>query len=105
MSSGEACTLSNSMATSYALSPGKIECDSGSITFGGSEFNSSTDGVNFGRLTIFCAGGNSDYACDGKEVCSEMTSCAEATFYLLNCPNVRIDGNNDGVPCESQWCN
>ncbi len=34
-----------------------------------------------------------------------MTSCKEARFYLKNCPNVKIDGNNDGVPCESQWCN
>jgi len=44
------------------------------------------------------------YGCQGKTVCSEMTSCSEATFYLNNCPNTTIDGNNDGVPCESQWC-
>ena len=36
--------------------------------------------------------------------CSQMTSCAEATFFLRNCPNVQMDGNNDGVPCEQQWC-
>ncbi|WP_435546973.1 excalibur calcium-binding domain-containing protein [Desulfobacterium sp. N47] len=29
----------------------------------------------------------------------------DARFYLKNCPNVQIDGDNDGVPCESQWCN
>ena len=45
------------------------------------------------------------YSCEGKQYCSEMTSCKEARFYLKNCPNVKIDGNNDGVPCESQWCN
>ena len=28
-----------------------------------------------------------------------------ARFYLEHCPNVKIDGNNDGVPCELQWCN
>ncbi|MDQ7073789.1 MAG: excalibur calcium-binding domain-containing protein [Gammaproteobacteria bacterium] len=44
------------------------------------------------------------YGCQGKTTCSEMTSCAEATFYLNNCPNTTIDGNNDGVPCERQWC-
>jgi hypothetical protein len=33
-----------------------------------------------------------------------MTSCAEATFFLRNCPNVKMDGDGDGVPCESQWC-
>ncbi|AVQ71526.1 hypothetical protein B5D77_09645 [Microcystis sp. MC19] len=21
-----------------------------------------------------------------------------------NCPNVKMDGDDDGVPCESQWC-
>lgn len=47
----------------------------------------------------------SGYRCEGKQYCSQMTSCKEARFYLKNCPNVQIDGNNDGVPCESQWCN
>lgn len=45
------------------------------------------------------------YRCEGKKYCSEMTSCKEARFYLMNCPNVQIDGDNDGIPCESQWCN
>jgi len=47
----------------------------------------------------------SGYSCQGKQYCNEMTSCKEARFYLQNCPNVKIDGNNDGVPCETQWCN
>lgn len=46
-----------------------------------------------------------NYTCDGREYCSQMTSCAEATFFINNCPNVKMDGNHDGVPCESQWCN
>ncbi|MCE2886342.1 MAG: excalibur calcium-binding domain-containing protein [Pseudanabaena sp.] len=29
---------------------------------------------------------------------------SEATFFLKNCPNVKMDGNNDGIPCEQQWC-
>ena len=44
------------------------------------------------------------YACSGKIYCSEMTSCEEAKFYLRNCPGTKVDGNNDGVPCERQWC-
>lgn len=44
------------------------------------------------------------YTCDGRTHCSQMTSCTEATFFLRNCPNVQMDGNNDGVPCEQQWC-
>ena len=47
---------------------------------------------------------SSNYQCDGRTHCSQMTSCAEATFFLRNCPNVQMDGNNDGVPCEQQWC-
>jgi cold shock CspA family protein len=44
------------------------------------------------------------YRCDGRIYCSQMTSCEEATFFLKNCPGTRMDGNNDGVPCEQQWC-
>jgi len=44
------------------------------------------------------------YQCQGKIWCSQMTSCEEATFYLRNCPGTKMDGDNDGVPCESQWC-
>jgi cold shock CspA family protein len=46
----------------------------------------------------------SKYSCQGKQYCSQMGSCDEAKFYLKNCPNVKIDGNRDGVPCEKQWC-
>jgi hypothetical protein len=44
------------------------------------------------------------YKCDGRIYCSQMTSCEEATYFLRNCPGVKMDGNNDGVPCEQQWC-
>ncbi|MBU0912451.1 MAG: excalibur calcium-binding domain-containing protein [Gammaproteobacteria bacterium] len=40
------------------------------------------------------------FQCEGKQHCSEMTSCEEAEFYLKNCPNVLIDGDNDGRACE-----
>ena len=46
-----------------------------------------------------------NYSCQGKEHCSEMSSCSEAVFYLENCEGTKIDGNGDGVPCEMQWCN
>lgn len=49
--------------------------------------------------------GGSRFKCDGRTHCSEMTSCAEARYFLENCPNTRMDGNNDGEPCEQQWCN
>jgi len=44
------------------------------------------------------------FKCDGRTYCSQMTSCAEATFFLKNCPGTKMDGDNDGIPCESQWC-
>jgi len=44
------------------------------------------------------------YRCDGRTYCSQMTSCAEARFFLKHCPGVKMDGNNDGEPCERQWC-
>jgi cold shock CspA family protein len=45
------------------------------------------------------------FKCDGRTHCSQMTSCAEAMYFLKNCPNPQLDGNNDGEPCEQQWCN
>ncbi len=44
------------------------------------------------------------FSCSGKVYCSEMASCEEATFYLHHCPNVKVDGDGDGIPCETQWC-
>ena len=44
------------------------------------------------------------FACDGRTYCSQMKSCEEATYFLQHCPNVKMDGNNDGIPCEKQWC-
>lgn len=41
------------------------------------------------------------YTCSGKTVCGQMNSCAEAYFYLKSCGVKRLDGDKDGVPCES----
>jgi cold shock CspA family protein len=46
----------------------------------------------------------SRFSCDGRTMCSQMTSCAEATYFIQHCPNTKMDGNRDGVPCEQQWC-
>ena len=48
---------------------------------------------------------SSNFHCDGRTHCSQMTSCEEAAFFLKNCPNVKMDGDGDGIPCEHQWCN
>ncbi|WP_303842967.1 excalibur calcium-binding domain-containing protein [Aeromonas sobria] len=44
------------------------------------------------------------YQCDGRQHCSQMTSCEEATWFLQHCPNTKMDGEGDGIPCENQWC-
>ena len=44
------------------------------------------------------------YTCDGRTHCSQMTSSEEATWFLQHCPGTKMDGNNDGIPCERQWC-
>jgi hypothetical protein len=46
----------------------------------------------------------SNFSCDGRTHCSQMSSCAEAKYFIQHCPNTQMDGNNDGVPCEKQWC-
>lgn len=46
-----------------------------------------------------------EYRCDGRTYCSQMTSCAEAQFFLKHCPDTKMDGNRDGIPCQEQWCN
>lgn len=43
----------------------------------------------------------SSLQCGSKRVCGEMNSCAEANYYLNQCGLSRLDGDGDGVPCES----
>lgn len=44
--------------------------------------------------------GGSSFRCEGKRYCRQMSSCAEAQFYLRQCGVSSLDGNNDGQPCE-----
>ena len=41
------------------------------------------------------------FKCGEKRTCGQMSSCAEARFYLNECGLNRLDGDNDGTPCES----
>lgn len=45
----------------------------------------------------------SQYHCDGRIHCSEMKSYDEAVFFINNCPGTKMDGDGDGIPCESQF--
>jgi endonuclease YncB( thermonuclease family) len=40
-------------------------------------------------------------SCGSKRYCKQMASCAEATTYLRQCRLLSLDGDGDGVPCES----
>lgn len=50
----------------------------------------------FGAPTV-----QSGLSCGGKSVCRQMDSCEEAYHYLNQCGIGRLDGDGDGVPCES----
>jgi len=45
-----------------------------------------------------------NFKCDGRQHCNQMTSCKEAKYFINNCPNTKMDGDGDGIPCERQWC-
>jgi cold shock CspA family protein len=41
------------------------------------------------------------FKCDGRQYCNQMTSREEAEYFIRNCPNTKMDGDFDGVPCEN----
>ncbi|RYC48347.1 excalibur calcium-binding domain-containing protein [Pectobacterium zantedeschiae] len=41
------------------------------------------------------------FVCDGRKYCSQMSSREEAYFFIQNCPNTKMDGDHDGIPCEN----
>lgn len=43
------------------------------------------------------------YKCDGRQHCSQMNSFDEAKYFIRYCPNTKMDGDNDGIPCERQF--
>ncbi|MCP5158502.1 MAG: thermonuclease family protein [Gammaproteobacteria bacterium] len=36
-----------------------------------------------------------------KRTCKDMINCEEARFYLKHCNRLRLDGDKDGIPCET----
>lgn len=44
---------------------------------------------------------STDFSCDGRQYCSQMRSRPEAEYFLKNCPNTKMDGDFDGIPCEN----
>ncbi len=61
--------------------------------------NSGDDGYNG---TVNPPSNESDgYSCGSKKYCTQMYSCDEAMYYFETCNLYRLDGDNDGIPCES----
>ncbi len=57
-----------------------------------------------GSKHVSAGSSSGQYRCDGRTHCLQMISCDEEKFFLRNCPGVKMNGNNDGVLCERQWC-
>jgi len=43
------------------------------------------------------------FKCDGRQHCSQMRSYDEAKYFITHCPHTKMDGDNDGIPCERQF--
>jgi hypothetical protein len=42
------------------------------------------------------------WSCSPRKTCTRVETCAEAQWYLANCSwGYRLDGDSDGVPCET----
>lgn len=63
-----------------------------------------TDEDASGRVTTVPASPDGRFKCDGRQHCSQMSSCDEARFFLRHCPEPKMDGDGDGEPCEETLC-
>ncbi|HZV63211.1 MAG TPA: excalibur calcium-binding domain-containing protein [Methylophilaceae bacterium] len=43
----------------------------------------------------------SKFSCDGRQYCSQMSSIEEAEYFVGHCPDTKMDGDQDGIPCEN----
>ncbi|MDH4385708.1 MAG: thermonuclease family protein [Caulobacter sp.] len=62
------------------------------------QWRASQRSLNSAAPDVALAGGQA-VTCGAKQVCRQMTSCAEARAYLRQCRVVSLDGDGDGVPC------
>ena len=43
------------------------------------------------------------FICSDKTTCGQMGNYSEARFYLNTCGIIRLDGDKDGIPCETPY--
>ena len=53
------------------------------------------------RRKVAATFNSESFSCGSKRYCREMASCAEARFHLETCGAHSLDGDSDGLPCES----
>lgn len=84
----------------------KVQLDDGTIGYASSEYiqvlseKSETDMSNRNN-DVLSEPESESLQCGGKRYCSQMTSCAEARFYLNTCGLKKLDRDGDGIPCEN----
>ena len=77
------------------------------VIYGFQQFNTKTQSLipepvsNSEPQTLVKPAAPSNFRCDGRQYCSQMHSWAEAVFFIQNCPNTKMDGDHDGIPCEN----
>ena len=77
------------------LSPGHTATEHSSFAAPGAEPLESTE------AQYSVANSTQSFKCDGRTHCSQMTSRVEAEYFVRHCPNTKMDGDHDGVPCEN----
>jgi hypothetical protein len=45
-----------------------------------------------------------EFSCDRRTHCAQMTSCAEAKYFLKHCRDADLEVDASGVPCSRRWC-
>lgn len=56
------------------------------------------------QITSTSSSTSSFGSCGTKTTCSQMTTCEEARYFLNTCGVIRLDGDSDGVPCQTTVC-
>lgn len=62
---------------------------------------SDTPWPEVGTSELTPASAPATFQCDHRQYCTEMTSLAEARYFVVHCPNTQMDGDHDGEPCEN----
>lgn len=52
------------------------------------------------KQQIYETSSSNGYDCSRK-YCTQMSSCQEAQYKFNVCKHYRLDGDNDGIPCEN----